>query len=140
MSWLSNLVGGGIKETVEGISGAIDKFVETPDEKRAAEVLRAKMEQEPHLWQAEINKINAAHRSPFVAGWRPAIGWVCAISLFFFYVPQYFMATWIWVRMCFSENSLVPYPVTDDGLMELVLALLGMGALRGFDKLAGRSK
>ena len=27
--------------------------------------------------QGEINKIEAQHRTIFVAGWRPFIGWVC---------------------------------------------------------------
>ena len=31
--------------------------------------------QKPAILQAEINKIEALHRSLLVAGWRPAIGW-----------------------------------------------------------------
>ena len=31
--------------------------------------------------QMEVNRTEAQHPSLFVAGWRPAIGWVCALAL-----------------------------------------------------------
>ena len=31
--------------------------------------------------QTKINEIEAKHRSVFVAGWRPFVGWVCGIAL-----------------------------------------------------------
>ncbi|NQV36263.1 MAG: hypothetical protein HQ515_26460, partial [Phycisphaeraceae bacterium] len=34
----------------------------------------------PSLAQIELNKIEAGHRSIFVAGWRPFIGWVCGLQ------------------------------------------------------------
>ena len=33
--------------------------------------------------QIEINKIEAASSNWFVAGWRPFVGWVCGVSLFY---------------------------------------------------------
>ena len=40
------------------------------------------MMMKPSLAQIEPNKIEAGHRSIFVAGWRPFIGWVSAASRF----------------------------------------------------------
>ena len=37
-------------------------------------------------YQAEINKIEAQHRSVFVSGWRPFTGWVCAFALAYNFV------------------------------------------------------
>ena len=41
-----------------------------------------KYAQEIALAQVEINKVEAAHKSLFVAGWRPAVGWVCVLGMF----------------------------------------------------------
>jgi hypothetical protein len=60
----------------KGVASAINQFVETDDEKRAAELLVMKMQQQPDRWQTLINMVEAKHRSIFVAGWRPAAGWV----------------------------------------------------------------
>jgi TorA maturation chaperone TorD len=38
--------------------------------------------------QNKINEIEAAHQSVFVAGWRPFIGWICGIGLFWAFVLQ----------------------------------------------------
>jgi len=36
--------------------------------------------------QSEINKVEAQHRTIFVAGWRPFIGWVCGVALAYNFV------------------------------------------------------
>src|SRR4030042_267363 len=36
--------------------------------------------------QIEVNKIEASSTSIFVAGWRPAVGWVCACALFYHFI------------------------------------------------------
>lgn len=82
------------------------------------------------ILQTEINKIEAQHRSLFVAGWRPAIGWVCAIGLAFPFIVNP-LIEW-------AGGTGLKIPM--DQLMELVVALLGLGTLRTFEKLAGRAK
>ena len=76
-----SIVGGGIVSAAEGVANIIDQFVETDDEQRAAEIIKAKLMLKPSLAQIELNKIEAAHRSIFVAGWRPFIGWVDTVRL-----------------------------------------------------------
>ena len=36
--------------------------------------------------QLEVNKVEAASKSMFVAGWRPAVGWTCCIALLSNYI------------------------------------------------------
>ena len=67
MLGLGKLFGIGISDAVTGIAEVVDKFVETDDEKRLAEQIRARIIMKPQLAQVEINKIEAAHRSVFVA-------------------------------------------------------------------------
>lgn len=131
MAFLSKMIGGSLAETAKGVADVVDKFVETPDEKTAFKTVMAKMAQEPGLAQVELNKIGAAHRNVFVAGWRPAVGYVCAIGLSF----------------AFIINPLIQWTTGDTGpelpvdvMMELVIGMLGLAGLRTVEKLTGRSK
>ena len=126
MGFLSKLIGGSIGEMADGVAGAIDRFVETEEEKKAAELLLMKVQQEPDKWQTEINKIEAGHRSMFVAGWRPALGWICAAALF-----------WGWIL---GPTLMFLYPGrTFPGIevgqaISLVMAMLGLSAVRTYEK------
>ena len=82
------------------------------------------------LGQLEVNKAEAQHSSLFVAGWRPAIGWICAAALAYSYVIVPFG---LWVAQVKGFNIPKP-PVLDNNLWELVMGMLGMGALRTFEK------
>lgn len=86
--------------------------------------------------QAEVNKAEAQSSSVFVAGWRPAIGWTCALALFYQYLIVPF-ATW----GCAAAGLIVPaFPALDDNLWQLMFGMLGMGGLRTFEKLKGATK
>ena len=77
MSLLSGLLSGGIG----GIADAVDRFVETPDEK-AAQVLKERaLAIKPLMAQMEVNAKEAEHASVFVAGARPATLWLCAVCM-----------------------------------------------------------
>ena len=77
MSLLSGLLSGGIG----GIADAVDRFVETPDEK-AAQVLKERaLAIKPLMAQMEVNAKEAEHASVFVAGARPATLWLCAACM-----------------------------------------------------------
>ena len=91
--------------------------------------------------QGEINSVEAAHRNIFVSGWRPFIGWVAGVSLGCFYIPQFALASYLWVRMCLTANVLLPYPeVNSDKLMSLIVGMLGLGAFRTYEKIKGKAK
>jgi roadblock/LC7 domain-containing protein len=83
--------------------------------------------------QVEVNKIEAAHSSVFVAGWRPSIGWVCAAGLAWAFVLAPITS---WALMVLSIKAELP-AIQFDHLFELVLAMLGIGGLRTFEKLRG---
>ncbi len=123
---LSKLVGGSIGEAADGVANAIDRFVETKEEKKAAELLLMKVQQEPDKWQTEINKIEAGHRNMFIAGWRPAVGWICVFAL-----------AWGWIlapilQFLFPEKKMPAIALGE--AISLVMAMLGMGALRSYEK------
>jgi len=137
MGFLSSLVGGGVMGAAEGVANIIDKFVETDDEKRAFEALKIRMAQESTSVQAEINKIEAGHRSIFVAGWRPFVGWVSAIALAWHFLG--FDLT-MWITGNWFPEAVVPQLTGTDNLMSVLFAMLGIGGFRTIEKLNGKAK
>lgn len=90
-----------------------------------------------NLAQIETNKAEAASRHWFVASWRPAIGWSCAIGIFWMVlgnpIANYGLA------LAGKDISMLPELPTDI-LLELTFAMLGMAGLRTFEKLKGVTK
>lgn len=83
--------------------------------------------------QITIDQTEAANKSVFVAGWRPFVGWVCGSGLAYQFVfrPLLTFLVLFW-RPSFQA------PTLDMGtLLELLLALLGMGTMRTIDKING---
>ena len=88
------------------------------------------------LGQIEINKIEAASRSAFVAGWRPFIGWTCGSAMAYAYVVQPFL-TFILAQ----TGHLIELPRIELGeMMPVLLGLLGLGGMRSFEKFKGVAK
>ena len=86
--------------------------------------------------QRDINKVEAASASLFVSGWRPAIGWVCALALGFQYLlrPLLTWAQGVW------WPGLPALPGLDEALWQLMFGMLGMGSLRTFEKSQGMTR
>ena len=128
MSFLGKLFGKATAEPVEAVGNVIDNLFTSDEERLDKQAVLERIRQKPSLVQAEINKVEAAHRSVFVAGWRPFIGWVCGTGLALVFVVNPVLQWW----------SGKPGPVLPmDSLLELVLALLGLGVLRTAEKKLG---
>lgn len=93
--------------------------------------LLEKIKQHPEELQSALNKIEAGHRSLFVAGWRPFIGWVCGFGMANTFIIN------PWLQWLFSiEGPKLPLDV----MIELVIAMLGLGTLRTFEKFKDKAK
>ena len=133
-----SIVGGGVVSAAEGVANIIDRFVETDEEKQAADLIKAKMMMKPSLAQIELNKVEAGHRSIFVAGWRPFIGWVCGLALLWHFI-LFDLLTWMTVNF-FPHVTELPELTGTETLVTVLLSLLGLGAMRTAEKFAGRAK
>ena len=86
--------------------------------------------------QLEVNKTEAAHRSIFVAGWRPFIGWSCGVALAWNYIAQPVL-----VFTLAQTGNLVELPALDmSQMMPVLMGMLGLGGLRTFEKYKSVSK
>ncbi len=133
---LDKLLGAQIATPIEAIGNVFDRLFTSDAERAQAEAVLEKLRQNPAALQVELNKIEAAHRSIFVAGWRPAVGWICAAAVGWAYLghPVFLWAAALW------SPGLQPPAIHTDSLFELVLAMLGMAGLRSFEKASGRTK
>jgi hypothetical protein len=110
-----------------------DKTVEEKD-KLALELQEMLIASQQLTAQTDINKIEAASNSIFVAGWRPFIGWVCGCGFGIQVLGP--MLEWI----AGLTGHPVKFPVMDSSLVGSTLAaLLGFGAMRSWDKKNGSS-
>ncbi len=87
--------------------------------------------------QLEINKQEAAHKSIFIAGWRPFVGWSCGLALCWHFLLLPF-TTFV---ITLIGADLPPLPQFDMGsLMTVLMGMLGLGGLRTFEKMKGVSR
>lgn len=112
----------------------IDRVI--PDKTAAAQAqaelvkMQVSGELEQLAGQLEVNKVEAANSSLFVAGWRPFIGWVCGAALAYQFVIRP-IVTWAVPSMGYQIAEM---PGLDDNLWELLTGMLGLGGLRTYEK------
>jgi len=138
MSVIATLLGGGLAQPIEAVGNILDDLFTSDEEKLDKEALLARLAQQPALVQAEINKVEAQHRSVFVAGWRPFIGWVCGAALAWHFL---FYDVAVWVQVNFLPHTTVVPALTGTGeLITVLMALLGLGTLRTVEKIGGKAR
>ena len=136
MLGLDTIIGSGLK--------ILDKFIPDTNERAKAkeEIERTMLGEAAKALsdQRDINKVEAASPSMFVAGWRPAVGWLCVGTLAW----QWFgapMLSWMLAtaQIVMGHTVLLPALPTLGvaGVEALLYALLGIGGLRTVEKVTG---
>jgi len=122
-----------LSSLIEPATKLLDKVIEDKDQKNALAheiaTMAERHAQELAQGQLEVNKVEAAHKSLFVAGWRPAIGWVCALGLFYNVILANIIG--IWVDVPEIDTTL---------LVPVMMGMLGLGAMRSYEKVQGVSR
>lgn len=126
-----------LAQLIGPVTGLLDKFIEDKDKKNAIAHKIATMAQE-HAQelskaQIEVNKKEAEHKSLFVAGWRPAVGWVCCLGMAsnFLVIPMANFA------LALSDSTVVIPLIALSEMMPVLLGMLGLGAMRTVEKAQG---
>jgi len=117
MSFLGTLLGGGLSEPIKAIGNTIDKIFTSDEERLNARNVLKELEDHQVELQVEMNKTESTHRSLLVAGWRPAVGWVCVVGLLY---------------------HIFVHPVPE--LIDILVAMLGLSGLRTYEKFKGLTK
>lgn len=86
--------------------------------------------------QLKVNEKEAGHKSIFVAGWRPFVGWVCGIGLLYSSILEPLMR--FIARLSGYTGG---FPVIDTTLtMQVLLGMLGLVVARTREKEKGVHK
>ncbi len=130
---LGKLFGG---DTIKAVGNVIDDMHFSGEEKEKLKLQMKEIDAKLKEKQLDINKAEASHRSIFVSGWRPFLGWVSGLSIGYVYlfqpildmILQMFQVQVDWVQLDLGQ------------LMPLVLGMLGLGGLRTFEKAKNLTK
>ena len=128
---------------VGAVGGIIDSVYTSDKERMDAQIELAKIDASLLTTQMEVNKAEAGHTSIWVAGWRPACGWVGAAAMAYQFLLYPFMV-WAWALMQakgWIPGTLAPPPMLDtDALWVVLTGMLGIAGARTFEKVKGVSK
>ena len=119
------------------VAGLLDKFIEDKDAKNALaheiSTMAERHAQELAKGQLEVNKVEAAHKNMFVAGWRPAVGWICAFGMAgnFILIPMANFA------LALAESDITIPLIALSEMMPVLMGMLGLGAMRTVEKAKG---
>ena len=133
-----NLLIGPVAEVINTVLKRVlpaEKMSEAERAKLEAEITLelSKQDWEGIRGQLEINKEEAKSTNWFVAGWRPAVGWVCATAFAYHYIIQPLAVFFVVAVMKNPIGN--ELPVFDmDSLLTVLLGMLGLGGLRTFEK------
>lgn len=84
--------------------------------------------------QSDVDKVEAASTSLFIAGWRPFVGWICGAGLG---MSTIVAPLFTWASALAGHP--IPFPNLDNPLLQSTLAgMLGLGyGLRTYEKFKG---
>ena len=109
------------------VTGLLNKFIPDKDQANALaheiSTMAERHAQELAKGQLAVNKVEAAHKSLFVSGWRPAIGWICGFALMYSTILAPILGIWFTVP-----------PVDSSLLTTVLMGMLGLGAMRTVEK------
>jgi hypothetical protein len=115
---------------IPAVAGLLDKVIEDKDERaklaHKIATMSQEMAHENALAQIKVNEVQAAHKSLFVAGGRPAIMWICALGLLYNVFIHPILDIWLEMPV-----------VNTDILMPVMMGLLGLGGMRTYEKTKG---
>jgi CheY-like chemotaxis protein len=116
------------------VTGLLDKFIEDKDQKAALAHEVATMAENHALeiakGQMAINQVEAANSNLMVSGWRPFIGWTCGLGMFGNFITIPFSN---FVLALLELDIVIPL-VPLDTMMPVLMGMLGLGAMRTFEK------
>ena len=124
---LGKIFGG---KTIEAVTSIIDDLHYSGEEKEKLKLRFAEIESKLKEKQLDVKVAEASHRSIFVAGWRPCIGWISASALGF----NFILAPCLEWYIAFAKLDIVLPTISLNELYPIILGMLGLGFARSYEK------
>ena len=121
---------------IDGLGKIIDDIWTSDEEVLEKKEALARLEASLRTGQMQINMVEAQHRSIWVAGWRPFVGWVCGAALAYNFIARDLMA---WAFLNFGADLTIPPELHLEQLFVVLMGLLGLGGMRTFEKVKGKA-
>ena len=129
-----------IDKLIGPVTGLLDKFIEDKDQKNAfaheIATMSERHAQELAKGQLEVNKAEAQHKSLFVSGWRPAVGWCCVFGM----MGNFMVIPFTNFVLALLKIDVVVPLIDTATMMPVLMGMLGLGAMRTYEKRTGVSK
>lgn len=110
--------------------GLIDDLHTSDEEKREIALKELQEVGQQLKAQVEVNNTEASHASIFVAGWRPAVGWVCGFALAYAAIIDPLLRFIAQVGFGYTDV----FPMVDTNLtMQVLLGMLGLAGMRSWE-------
>ena len=124
-----------IDRLINPISTLLDKVIPDKDLKeKLAHDIATMAELHSHdiiKAQIEVNKTEAAHKSLFVSGWRPAVGWTCCLGL----AGNFLIIPFSNFVMALAGSDIVIPLIDVSTMMPVLMGMLGLGTMRTVEKI-----
>ena len=127
---------GGQGGALKTISKVVDDLHTSDEERLDKKILMQRIKQKLAEKQINVNAKEAGHRSIFVSGWRPFIGWCGGFALAF----EFILSPAIEWYSKFAGLSLTAPEIQTGPLLAIVTSMLGVASLRSFEKAKGLTK
>lgn len=122
---------------VEGVGDIADDLFTTDEERLQLALENRKVDAALLAKVHETNIAEAQHRSIFVAGWRPMIGWMGAAAMGYNFIGYPLL---LWANSIWNFAPSVPPMVESGELFAIVTGMLGIAGMRSFEKFKGLTK
>ena len=117
----------------------LERWFPDPEKKAQAErefmLLMQEQDFRKVIAQLQVNAAEAASPHMFVAGWRPAVGWCCAVGFLWATIGQPVLS---WVAT--AKGWPAPPAIDTEILLYVLGGMLGLGGLRSVEKIKGAAK
>ena len=130
----------GIGAIIDSVGKVASDLITTDKERIELELEGKRIDQATDLAQMEVNKTEAQNQNLFVAGWRPAIGWVGAAAMayqFLLYPLLVWSWTWIQAEQIVPQEVKPPPMLDTEALWVILSGMLGIAGMRRFEKTRG---
>jgi len=79
-------------------------------------------------------KIETSNKNNAMNDARASVIWVCVVVVAIYWIPQYLFADFMWIKACLAHNAIVPFPLNDKKLFDLLYSILGLGVVGAIHK------
>ena len=129
----------GVGKVADSVLGGLDELFTSDEERAVARIRVMEILAKQDNAQAYINAIDAQSTHFWQYGWRPAIAWSGTAALVYTWIGKPLLLT-LYAATGWAQLILSLPDVPMDAIQPIIIGMLGLGAMRSFDKSQARKQ